>query len=582
MLKRVRSIVTAGLDAFSRFHPAGWWRPELLPKFLRNSPKPSRNPATGVLRIGRSTVDLQSGLVTGSDGSTTTLRPKTAALLQTLAARPGEVIAKRELLDLVWPSSFIDEDGLVQCVGEIRRALAPEDRAALRTHARRGYSLHLDRGAFRAAWLSMPWLRYAMLAAAVVAVGAAGLAAGGTALLRNPEPAQTRTPVLAVFPFEPYPGGTRWERLARAFTQDVIADLAQNSWLFVLADATTRSRGPGSPEDAAELGADFFVTGSIHVEDGAARIAADLIETGTGRQLWSKRLEGPSSEILDLQRTASEALVGELSANWSGPIAQAGRTAARQRGIDDLDAYELYLLATERVNSYRPEDLAAAADMYRQVIAMAPEFGEAWAKLSLTTYNMVTPEMSTEEMERMWEQGHAAALEGYRIAPYNPHTMAQAANAIRWDNPMEAERMVLRAAELAPNDADILAYLTFRATHYPALAPDAVEWIDRAFRLNPNHPDWYHWNHGAVLMVVGRYAEAVDAFALAPDHIEVKADRIAALALAGDVPAAQEMLQQLLAEEPQFSITFHANAAGFETSVAEIFARGLRLAGAPE
>ena len=83
-------------------------------------------------------------------------------------------------------------------------------------------------------------------------------------------------------------------------------------------------------------------------------------------------------------------------------------------------------------------------------------------------------------------------------------------------------------------------------------------------------------------MVVGRYAEAVEAFALAPDHIEVKADRIAALALAGDIPAAQEQLRKLLAEAPLFSISFHANAAGFDTAVAEIFARGLRLAGAPE
>ena len=75
--------------------------------------------------------------------------------------------------------------------------------------------------------------------------------------------------------------------------------------------------------------------------------------------------------------------------------------------------------------------------------------------------------------------------------------------------------MVRCAAELAPNDADILAYLSFRSAHFPALAPDAVRWSDKAAALNPYAPDWYHWNRGAAMMVVGRFAEAAEAYARA-------------------------------------------------------------------
>lgn len=554
----------------------GWWRPEFAPKLFRNSPDTIEN----LLQIGAVRVNLRTGEVHATDGSVTVLRPKTAAILGVLFARAGELVTKDELLDKVWPQTSIDEDGLVQCIGEIRRAFGEDGKSLLRTHAKRGYSLHFPQGSGEPVAPPTKRRRLWQLGAILTVVLLAALALAGREAVWAPPRANVEPQVVAVFPFEALTGGTRWDRLSRALTQDIIADLAQNSWLHVLADATTRSYGAASPAAAAELGADYFVSGSLQVESGVVQVNADLISAETGRQLWSKRIEGPVSDLLGLQRSASNALVGELAAQWNGPIAEATRATARQRGIDNLDAYELYLLACDKVASYTQEDLAEAVGMYRRVVAMAPEFGEAWAQLSLTIYNSVTPNMSEGEMERMWQEGHAAALEAYRVSPENPHAIAQAANAVRWDDPEQAERMVRRAAELAPNNADILAYLAFRATHYPALAEEAEGWIARAFELNPRHPDWYHWNRGAVLMVVGRYSEAVQAFALAPDHIEVKADRIAALALAGDIPAARRALSELMVEAPQFSISFHKNAAGFADEVGEIFARGLRLAGA--
>jgi TolB-like protein/Flp pilus assembly protein TadD len=495
------------------------------------------------------------------------------------------MISKDELLERVWPDAIVDEDGLVQCVGEIRQALGHEGRAALQTHAKRGYSLHLE-GKPAETVADLPasgrWRRLATALVALLLAVAFGLVVREAIRPPGDTPAQTGGSVVAVFPFANLTGSARWERLTRALTEDVIADLAQNSWLLVLADATTRRAGEAGPATAARLGADYFVSGSIQAEGDVVRVAAALIDAQTGRQLWSTRVQGRADDFLGLQHAATVALVSELSSHWDGPIARADRAIARQKGTDNLDAYELFLLATDRIASYEQEDLAGAVDMLRRVVAMAPEFGEAWAKLSLTIYNSITPDMTADQMERLWQEGHAAALEAYRVSPDNPQAIAQAANAVRWDDPAEAERMVRRAAALAPNNADVLAYLAFRATHYPALAPEAEKWMARAIELNPNHPDWYHWNRGAVLMVLGRYDEAVGAFALAPDHIEVKADRIAALALAGDVPEARHLLTELLAESPGFSISFHKHAAGFDDAVGEIFARGLRMAGATD
>ena len=69
------------------------------------------------------------------------LRPKTAAVLSCLVRRPGEVVAKRELMEEVWPEGFVGDSVLAVCVNELRRVLADDAREPryVETVHRRGY-----------------------------------------------------------------------------------------------------------------------------------------------------------------------------------------------------------------------------------------------------------------------------------------------------------------------------------------------------------------------------------------------------------------------------------------------------------
>ncbi len=544
-------------------------------------------PKTGggrLLAVGACEIDLASGRVSSPDG-TTELRPKTTDVLRALAASPGTILGKDALLEAVWPGLAIEEDGLVQCISEIRQALGPAGRAALRTHAKRGYALHLDPPAppRRAARRSLAGLL------AVVALAAVG----GLALLDRltseppaasafdqPAAAEAGT-MIAVLPFETLTPGERWERLATGLTRDVISDLATNDWLFVLADAATRYLDPPSLAAAQRLGARYVVTGVVQVEGGVAHVAATLADAASGRQIWARRVEGPTGELLRLQRTTTEALVGELAARWSGPIAREAKVAARRGRPSSLAAYEMTLLAGERMDAATPRSFIEAEALLKRAVALEPDYGAAWAKSSLVSYNRVGPEMTEAETEALWAQAGAAALNALRVAPDDPMALGQAANVVRWEDPVEAERMIRKAAALAPSDADILAYLAFRTMHFPALAPDAVAWIERAIRLNPARPKWYDWNRGAVMMVAGRYCEAAEAYARAPDHIEATAGRLAALALAGEVEAARAGMADLLRAHPQFTSRWYAEATGLHPDVAAVFNRGFALAGTP-
>ena len=71
------------------------------------------------------------------------LEPKAMQVLQVLAERRGEVVAKQELVDAVWPSAFVGDQVLVNAIWELRRALGDDSKnpSYIQTIPRRGYRL---------------------------------------------------------------------------------------------------------------------------------------------------------------------------------------------------------------------------------------------------------------------------------------------------------------------------------------------------------------------------------------------------------------------------------------------------------
>lgn len=67
------------------------------------------------------------------------LRPKSFEVLRYLAANPGRVITKEELMERVWSGTFVTDDSLVQCIKDIREAIRDQERRIVKTLPRRGY-----------------------------------------------------------------------------------------------------------------------------------------------------------------------------------------------------------------------------------------------------------------------------------------------------------------------------------------------------------------------------------------------------------------------------------------------------------
>ena len=69
------------------------------------------------------------------------LRPKAFAVLNYLLGRPGQLITKEELLNAVWPETFVGDAVLKVVIRELREALGddPKSPRFIETAHRRGY-----------------------------------------------------------------------------------------------------------------------------------------------------------------------------------------------------------------------------------------------------------------------------------------------------------------------------------------------------------------------------------------------------------------------------------------------------------
>jgi TolB-like protein/DNA-binding winged helix-turn-helix (wHTH) protein/Tfp pilus assembly protein PilF len=509
---------------------------------------------TAPLRVGGAEADLREGRVTAPDGTVTELRPQSAAVLRALAARRGETVSKDTLFDEVWGDIAVTEDSLVQCVGDIRRALGGA-RDALQTLPKRGYRLAADGPA-----ASRRGLRLAWIAVALLAVLMAGL------LIRERSPpapegsARAEGPVVAVLPFENLSKPGRWDRLARGLTKEVIADLATNSWIFVLADATTRPHAGATPQAVGKaLGASRVVTGTVRAEEDRLRVTAALADAATGRQLWAKQWEGPTGDLLAIQAAASDALVGELAGRYWGALARADRPTASGAGTGSLRAYELFLLGAPHNNEFPITVPMLAEGNLRRAVEIDPRFSRAWVALANIQGLRAASATTRAELDLFAERRRAFLARAVEADPDDPGALVEVAkDAARDGDPEAVARALRRAVERAPNDADILAAAAWAGAEGAPLAPEAMGWAERAVALNPDGPSWYRIALGIAAFATGNDARAAEALASNPSDLP---DRLlylaAAEAMLGHADRARQAADRLRELVPGFNLAFH-------------------------
>src|SRR5438128_1155044 len=89
-----------------------------------------------IFRFGPFEIDGEQRVLLRA-GDPIPLTPKAFDTLAVLVAFPGKLIEKAELLRLVWPDTFVEENNLTQNISALRKALGEGE--YIETIPRRGY-----------------------------------------------------------------------------------------------------------------------------------------------------------------------------------------------------------------------------------------------------------------------------------------------------------------------------------------------------------------------------------------------------------------------------------------------------------
>ena len=196
----------------------------------------------------------------------------------------------------------------------------------------------------------------------------------GDAAARATAPETTRTPTLAVLPFEILSADPAHEPFARGLEEDVIGALSRFRTLRVVAPRS------GRREVATE--ADYHLVASVRAAGGRLRVAARLAAVATDAQLWAERFEGDLADSFALQDRVAQGVAGALSLRIDEAelraVAPPARVARATRALAARDA-----VAAPR----DPEADLEARQLFEQALALDRDYARAWAGLSLSYFN---------------------------------------------------------------------------------------------------------------------------------------------------------------------------------------------------
>jgi TolB-like protein/class 3 adenylate cyclase/Tfp pilus assembly protein PilF len=420
-------------------------------------------------------------------------------------------------------------------------------------------------------------------AVAGMAAIAALLVAAGAAWQFWPDASTSSRPAVAVLPFDNYGGDEATGRLADGLTEDIITDLARFPELEVVARNSTsvyKGKTVDPREVAKTLHVGYVLEGSIQRQGGRVRITAQLIDAQSGNHLWSERWDRPTEDVFAVQTEISEQVTNRLGGG-AGLIQQAGRAAAKRKAPENLNAYELYLLGTEKLERFTKDDIQEAKKLLEQAVELDPGLARAWVELYHSNSLLVNFGVDADK-------GPAAAIHAAeRAVQLDPsdaeaHAVLGMSFGDRGDL-SRAKAELDTAVRLAPGSAEILTFYAGWAVSFGEPKRGA-EIVDRVIRLDPNYPMWATGPFSYAYYMAGRYDDALKMLeGLTPDNYNKFRwiIRSGSLVGAGRIEEAQSAAKEALKMYPDMTVEDMVNAPGVSAAERQRYLETLLPAGFP-
>jgi len=209
-------------------------------------------------------------------------------------------------------------------------------------------------------------------------------AAAAAAPLPTP-PASPAGISICVLPFANMSGDPEQEYFSDGISEDIITDLTKVSALGVVSRNTAfnfKGKSVEVAQVARQLKVSHVLEGSVRKAGGRVRITAQLIDAAKDNQVWAERYDRDLNDIFALQDEISEAIVKALKLK----LLPEEKKAIEQRGTENVDAYNLYLMARQNYATgieQDPRRAEASVRLCRRATEIDPTYARAWALMAL-------------------------------------------------------------------------------------------------------------------------------------------------------------------------------------------------------
>jgi TolB-like protein/DNA-binding winged helix-turn-helix (wHTH) protein/Tfp pilus assembly protein PilF len=478
------------------------------------------------------------------NGDRVPIAPKGFDVLAYLVEHAGRVVTQEEILEALWPETYVNPEILRKYIQEIRKALGdrPDNAEFIETLPKRGYrfvapvtdeseaeppelatshsteelateeqaaeaAIEFEatppavetRSDKRALWKLAIVLILVSAGAAVIGAYFRAARSGAKASLNNTS--------IAVLPFADMSPAKDQEYFSDGLAEQLIDDLAKVPGLKVIGRSSSfqfRGKNEDLREVGHKLGVANILEGSVRREGNRVRITAELIKADDGFQLWSQTYD---REVKDIFAVQDEIALATTQALQLKLLAGNGKPGSSNLQGTNPEAYQAYLQANYFIGRGRSkEDLDKALAYADTAIKLDEKYAPAWAVRA-----SVENKMAEVELTEATEGYRRARNDAERAIVLDPNCasayLALATNQIDYDWDWDtANTWVTKAAELEPGSTEILRVRSNLSWVLGNL-DQAINLREQAVALDPLRSDSF-LDLGYLLYVAGRYGKA--------------------------------------------------------------------------
>ncbi len=315
-----------------------------------------------------------------------------------------------------------------------------------------------------------------------------------TALAPTPTPPDASRPSIAVIIFACLNPADEFDYLATGLTEEIIIALTrfQN---FLVVGPLAREATYGAPPDvrriAYKYGVRFVLNGSLRVEGEKVRLTVRLADTVNGQQLWGQTLDVKLDDrsLMAFEKDVVGHVTAIIADNY-GIIPRRLSAESHAKDVDSKDGYEAILRFYHYCRVLTPGSYARAVEALEKSIHSDPDQALALAALG----DLVASSFwfgygdDTSNLQR----AETMARRALNLDPacLQAHSTMAIIHFLKHQTTLLIDKAE-KTLQLNPNHASNLAFMSL----FLGMAGQwerALNLMDKAMHLNPQHPGWYH------------------------------------------------------------------------------------------